>query len=1174
MVSQYSFWLLVIAVIHGLVFPTAINAELAFVRPNSSISCASPCLTFNEYAHVQQVDQYFVDNTTFLFLPGTHELHVQLDLEGLSNISFAPLDDHIDAQILLSPSANITWTNCENIEISGLVFILSGQFSALSTNATLSELVFHNTSAVLASLTLTGNGTRLFAFAHASSDLQISNLMADSIRAPILHAFESAIITFYGHNTISNTNITVNVTVLRLVSLLIIRIPSLIQLDCGSSSYIRGKFSFTQNTLYLNPNIDNKIVTILADGTAVSVRDNSMLVVGGTASFVRNRVSFRQNLQSKGSLIVANSGTLFAVRKSKMIFEESSNVSFVENSAVGGGAIAIVTSTLTMYGRVLFEGNSAKYGGAIYAQDASVELRNVWFERNTAILKGGAIYADNALINMTGTLHFVKNSAERGGAIAFAYGLRSLNKLLLIEPLMTNFTENSASVSGGVIFFDDVNTPTLCNRNPESFDCFIELYSLPVNSIRLNFNNNSAEIAGRIIYGGRLDKCTNQNVECFLKLFGIPDCDGALRIIASFSNVNVNVSNYKDNMTSIISSDPLQVCICERDGLICDHTEKKTVRGIEFTLQAVIVGQALGAIPSDVRIALDGTARLGSPAQRIQRTGKTCTNITYSLFSEESTTVVTLFPDNGPCRDFGIGRTLINIKFLPCPKGFNLTGSECICEERLQTLNAICNVSDSSIQWTSTSNRFWLGAFYENDSNESTYQGLILHTGCPLDYCVDTPVPITLDNLDIQCNHDHSGTLCGSCKEDYSIALGNLHCLPKSLCSNAYLALILLFAFAGIVLVAFVLLLGLTVTAGTINGLIFYTNVIHVRGFFPVGTRQLLAWFNLNFGFQICFYDGMTIYAYTWLQFVFPFYIWFLMGLIIVATHYSSKLTKLLSNLNPVAALATLFLLSYSKILRAIFAALPSTTLQYPGGESKLVWLYNGSVAYGSGSHLILVLFAVVILIFLFIPYTLLLFFAHWLQALSHWRIFFWLNKIKPFIDTYHAPFKKQTRYWTGLLLFVRILLFIVHSISRELTPIVITATTAVLLSMAWMHNGIYERRLNDLLEAFFLVNLCIFTAIIDRNIASSRQAEVGYCFIGAALTVFCCIILYHIYLRISNIKLCRLMCREEKAGSPAPDADINNDTDDCQQSLNRLDTSKFPPTQTFIHLREPLLEQ
>ena len=119
---------------------------------------------------------------------------------------------------------------------------------------------------------------------------------------------------------------------------------------------------------------------------------------------------------------------------------------------------------------------------------------------------------------------------------------------------------------------------------------------------------------------------------------------------------------------------------------------------------------------------------------------------------------------------------------------------------------------------------------------------------------------------------------------------------------------------------AVLLLLGLTVTAGTLHGLIFYANIVQTNHsiFFPAGPANVLsvfiAWLNLDLGIETCFYDGMTTYAYAWLQFVFPFYIWFLIGLTIVASHYSSKLTKIFGN-NPVAALATLFLLSYSKIL-------------------------------------------------------------------------------------------------------------------------------------------------------------------------------------------------------------------------------------------------------------------
>ncbi len=163
-----------------------------------------------------------------------------------------------------------------------------------------------------------------------------------------------------------------------------------------------------------------------------------------------------------------------------------------------------------------------------------------------------------------------------------------------------------------------------------------------------------------------------------------------------------------------------------------------------------------------------------------------------------------------------------------------------------------------------------MGAVYNNGS----YEGLILHSGCPLDYCVDTPVSITLDDLDIQCNHNHSGMLCGSCNKNYSIAFGTLHCIP---CSNDHLALILPFALVGVALVATILLLQLSIAVGSLNGLIFYANVIQANRsiFFPPGDTNILtvfiAWLNLDLGIESCFYDGMTSYAFTWLQFVFCF---------------------------------------------------------------------------------------------------------------------------------------------------------------------------------------------------------------------------------------------------------------------------------------------------------------
>ena len=178
--------------------------------------------------------------------------------------------------------------------------------------------------------------------------------------------------------------------------------------------------------------------------------------------------------------------------------------------------------------------------------------------------------------------------------------------------------------------------------------------------------------------------------------------------------------------------------------------------------------------------------------------------------------------------------------------------------------------------------------------------------------------------------------------------------------------------------------------SGTLNGLIFYANVIQVNRsiFFPPGDANILTvfivWLNLDLGIETCFFDGMNTYIFTWLQFMFPIYVWFLIGLIIVVSRFSSKIAHALGK-NPVTALATLVLLSYSKILRTVIVGLSSTSLEYPGNTTKVVWLYDGNIPYfQSASHIVLGTFAIAVLLFLFLPYTLLLLCGHWLLAYSN----------------------------------------------------------------------------------------------------------------------------------------------------------------------------------------------
>ena len=145
--------------------------------------------------------------------------------------------------------------------------------------------------------------------------------------------------------------------------------------------------------------------------------------------------------------------------------------------------------------------------------------------------------------------------------------------------------------------------------------------------------------------------------------------------------------------------------------------------------------------------------------------------------------------------------------------------------------------------------------------------------------------------------------LCGGCQLGFSLALGSPQCCE---CSNNYhLALLILFALAGLALVFFIKVLNLTVAEGTINGLIFYANIVQanqavffppesVVGLYPV--KVFIAWLNLDFGIMTCFFDGLDSYWKTWLQFVFSLYLWAIITLIIYLSHKFQSVAMILGN--------------------------------------------------------------------------------------------------------------------------------------------------------------------------------------------------------------------------------------------------------------------------------------
>ena len=160
-----------------------------------------------------------------------------------------------------------------------------------------------------------------------------------------------------------------------------------------------------------------------------------------------------------------------------------------------------------------------------------------------------------------------------------------------------------------------------------------------------------------------------------------------------------------------------------------------------------------------------------------------------------------------------------------------------------------------------------------------------------------------------------------------------------------------------------------------------------------------ISWLNLDLGIETCFFNGLSAYSKVWLQFVFPLYIWSIAGFIIALSKYSNCVAKVMGN-NSVPVLATLFHLSYAKLLHTIILAL-SFSILTTMDSSKAVWSSDGHLDYLGPKHAPLFFVALATLIFLWLPYTLVLFLGQWLywcksqlvtRILSH----FWVSTMAP----------------------------------------------------------------------------------------------------------------------------------------------------------------------------------
>ena len=875
------------------------------------------------------------------------------------------------------------------------------------------------------------------------------------------------------------------------------------------------------------------------------------------------------------------------------------NVSITKNIADAGAAIHAVDSyegiiQLTLQDVVVKDNHcsSGTCAGAIYFKGVKMDIfgsttTGSHFSYNSP---QGAIQGDGGILTLYGYVTFDHNTGVNGGAISLSNNV----PMYFYNNSIVHFSNNIATEYGGALY----SNGKLNEHNRRYSPNCILRFHYTISPSLITFIHNHALQGGHAVYATPIYDCSESFFEpshLFLDMN-----------MMEYFNITPLPGDIND--TQVLSfPEKVNYCGCS-DPNLCNSTSPHltTYPGKTVKLNITSMDKRNNLSPGVVytQVNTDGihseNIMLG-PRQKAQWIGTVCGQIEYQLYGPENTSLKLLLsndPNGSP--------TVINVKLLPCEPGFvfitNSSSSmmRCDCSPFLTSLGVICDTSDGTVTRNKTN---WIGVY--NNTLPALAQT------CPLDYCNSTIKKLSLARPGYLCNGGRTGIICGQCHGNLSVIFGSSKCQE---CSDMWLTTLVMFAVLGVFLVAALFFLNLTITQGTLYGLIFYANIIQVNTsiffnqsiFNPL--QVIVSLVNLDLGLPMCFYNGMDDTNKAGLQFVFPAYLLILTMATILVCHYCLQRSPTTSTRfflyrlstiigeRAVGVLSTLIYLSYSKLLRTVIDILTYSTVHLPSGD-MYVWFYDGNVEYLHGKHTALFVVAMATCTLFLLPYTIALTFIPIIEQYSeHNRLFNYLhkkaNQIKPMNDAHYAPYKGEWQWWLGARLWLLVVMYSLNPVYSSDRPslfltiqatmvIFFTITQASIKPFGQSHQKTHQsnRRTNfynqlyNSLDMFYLLNytalaMSMSYIILDQSSDQTQSAMVAVgVLVGLFVVMLMVTVLYHLIVAI--LKTCKMYDRtrekfiaifEKKQYDPMVPIELDDPTNSTTVSV-------------YCGLREPLSE-
>ena len=658
--------------------------------------------------------------------------------------------------------------------------------------------------------------------------------------------------------------------------------------------------------------------------------------------------------------------------------------------------------------------------GTLYSLQVPLIFKgNAQFVSNTQ----SALVLDGSTLMVYGSLHFIKNTGVRGGAIAM-YGRSRI--LLQDKTSSLTFEANKCEDKGGALYIEAPGAPLVSFNATGAANeaCFFGYSNSSKDYDEWNtsvvFRDNSASL-GKSVYATTLKNCRR----------------------AGESRQHNNVLKWKfvkfvnlpPNSTSL-----LQEVATEPVDMGHNESDWEVPPGEVFDATVQLFDEVGNLIPGIVDVSVKtSSVQLDNSSPLFLATGGKISSIILrgeigSLFDVKMSYTGSQV----------LEKMVENVTLKGCHAGFSFDKETLKCECIKAKGVSYC---DNDGKTVFIKGGYWAGNV---DGEFATYF-------CPTGYCNSLTTDVSqykyIEGFVCSESRNQSSVLCGECKDDYTISFGSQRCVKA--CPNWHVIFAVLVSLGFLLVVVGVMLIDLDIASGYLNAWLYSYQIMKLLtpdGFeFDPVIEFVIGFTNVYIHIgdhSFCFIKGLNDADKMLSLSLIPLLVLVTVGVLksFVDRYPDCTLSRMVLRRTPTApyrAVCTIFVLCYTNITRI------SLSILHPAKIVGTTFLYDyGGYEFLHGRHLMYFVIAMLYIIVIVLPFPLLLLFRPTLTRFL--RPVFDLHRWDLYLDAFQGCFKDRYRWFAAFYFLCRIviLLFYTYLPANSVKRVVLEVTCIFILSI------------------------------------------------------------------------------------------------------------------------------